>query len=130
VHGRDPDEEPREDPAVRITIEPDQQRADLAVVRLDGALEVSVVDRLWQEVSARAEATARYFLFDFSKVTIITSAGIGTLIRLLVRLQSRGGSLAIFGCSGKICEVFDIVMLKEILQVSGSEAAARARLDV
>lgn len=115
---------------MRITIEPDQQRADLAVVRLEGPLEIGVVDRLWQEVSARAEATTRYFLFDFSKVTIITSAGIGTLIRLLVRLQSRGGSLAIYGCSGKICEVFDIVMLKEILQVRGSEAEARARLKV
>ncbi|MCU0235193.1 MAG: STAS domain-containing protein [Thermoanaerobaculales bacterium] len=115
---------------MRITIETDQRRADLAVVRLEGALEVGVVDRLWQEVSARVETTARHLLFDFSGVTIITSAGIGTLIRLLVRLQSRGGSLAIFGCSGKICEVFDIVMLKGILQISGSEAAARARLDV
>jgi anti-anti-sigma factor len=115
---------------VHITIEPDQERADLVVVRLDGALEIGVVDRLWQEVSARAETTARFFLFDFSKVTIITSAGIGILVRLLVRLQSRGGSLAVFGCSNKICEVFEIVMLKEILQVRGSEAEARARLDV
>jgi anti-anti-sigma factor len=113
---------------VRITIETDQQRADLAVVRLEGALEIGVVDRLWQEVSARVETTARFVLFDFSEVTIITSAGIGILVRLLVRLQSRGGSLAVFGCSHKICEVLDIVMLKEILQVSGSEAAARARL--
>jgi len=115
---------------VRVTIEPDQKRADLAVVRLDGALEIGVVDRLWQEVSARAETTARFFLFDFSKVTVITSAGIGILVRLLVRLRSRGGSLAVFGCSNKICEVFDIVMLKEILQVSGSEAGARELLKV
>jgi anti-anti-sigma regulatory factor len=58
----------------------------------------------------------------------VTSAGIGTLVRLLVRLRGFGGTVAIFGCSDKICEVFEIVMLHEILHVCESEDEARARL--
>ena len=98
------------------------------VVRLSGNLEVNGAAQLWDDVSNRAGEEARFFIFDFSDVHIVTSAGIGTLVRLLVRLQGFGGSLAICGCSGKICDVFSIVMLKEILQVCDSEDEAREKL--
>jgi anti-anti-sigma factor len=113
---------------MHIEITRDQELEDGLVVRLDGALEIGVVDRLWQTTSERVGKDARFFLFDFSDVTIITSAGIGTLVRLLIRLRGVGGSMAIFGCSDKICEVFDIVMLKKLLQVCDSEAEARRQL--
>jgi anti-anti-sigma factor len=113
---------------MQLSYEPDPKIADGLVVRLSGNLEINGATQLWEGVSTRAGEDTRFFIFDFSDVPIVTSAGIGTLVRLLVRLQGFGGSLAICGCSGKICEVFDIVMLKEILQVCDSEEEARARL--
>jgi len=50
------------------------------------------------------------------------------LVRLLIRLRGQGGTLAVFGCSDHICDVFDIVLLKEILHVSESEDEAREKL--
>lgn len=115
---------------MHIHFEHDHARDGILVLRLDGALEVGSAEQLWELASPRIGPDARFFLVDFSAVDIVTSAGIGTLVRLLVRLQKFGGSLAIFGCSDKIREVFDIVMLGQILQLSDSEEEARARLKV
>jgi anti-anti-sigma factor len=113
---------------MKVSFEPDPTVAEGVVVRLSGDLEINGATRLWEEVSARAGEKTRFFIFDFSNVHIVTSAGIGTLVRLLVRLRGFGGTVAIFGCSDKICEVFEIVMLQEILHVCDTEDEARARL--
>ncbi len=113
---------------MQLSFEPDPKIPGGLIVRLSGNLEINGAARLWDEASARADRDTRFFLFDFNDVHIVTSAGIGTLVRFLVRLRSFGGAVAIFGCSDKICEVFEIVMLKDILQVSDTEDEARRRL--
>ena len=113
---------------MQLSIEPDPKIPDGLVVRLSGNLEINGATQLWETVSARVGENARFFLFDFSDVHIVTSAGIGTMVRFLVRLRGLGGASAIFGCSDKICEVFEIVMLKEILHVCDSEEEAREKL--
>jgi anti-anti-sigma factor len=113
---------------MELKYEPDPVIAGGLVVRLSGNLEVNGAALLWDDVSNRAGESARFFIFDFTDVHIVTSAGIGTLVRFFVRLRGIGGALAICGCSDKICEVFDIVMLKDVLKVCNSEDEARARL--
>ena len=113
---------------MKLSYEPDPTITGGLVVRLSGKLEVNGAAQLWDEVSSRAGEDARFFIFDFSDVHIITSAGIGTLVRFFVRLRGFGGAVAIFGCSDKVCEVFEIVMLKDVLQVCNDEEEARARL--
>ena len=110
---------------MEVVFEPDNEIDDALVARLQGAVDVVTADRLWELASERVDRSVRFFLFDFSGVTIVTSAGIGMLVRLLIRLKGRGGTIAVFGCNDHICEVFDIVLLKEILHVSGSEDEAR-----
>jgi len=113
---------------MKLSYEPDPTIAGGFVVRLSGNLEINGATRLWNDVSIRASQEARFFIFDFSNVSIVTSAGIGTLVRFLVRLRGFGGALAICGCSGKIREVFSVVMLEDVLLVCDSEVEARARL--
>ena len=114
---------------MKLMYEPIPNREDGLLVRLSGNLEVNGAARLWEDVSARADEETRYFVFDFSDVPIVTSAGIGMLVRLLVRLRGYGGTVAIFGCSDKIVEVFSIVMLQEILHVCDGEDEALAHLN-
>jgi len=113
---------------MKLSYEPDPKIADGLVVRLSGNLEINGATQLWDGISTRAGNDTRFFIFDFSDVHIVTSAGIGTLVRLFVRLRGFGGGIAIFGCSDKICEVFEIVMLKDILQICDSEDEAREKL--
>ena len=113
---------------MKLYYEPDPQMADGFVVRLSGNLEVNGATQLWDDISNRAGENSRFFIFDFSDVPIVTSAGIGTLVRFLVRLRGYSGAVAICGCSDKVKEVFAIVMLQDILQVSASEDEARQKL--
>ena len=113
---------------MKLNFEPIPSREDGLIVRLSGNLEVNGATQLWEDVSGQADEQTRFFVFDFSDVPIVTSAGIGTLVRLLVRLRGYGGTVAIYGCSDKIKEVFSIVMLQDILHVCESEAESLAHL--
>ncbi len=113
---------------MQVVFEPDREIDNALVVRLEGAVEVVTAERLWELSSERVADGARFFIFDFTGVTILTSAGIGMLVRLLIRLRGQGGTLAVFGCNEHICEVFDTVLLKEILHVCESEDEARDKL--
>lgn len=113
---------------MKLNYEPLPNIRDGFVVRLTGNLEINGATLLWDDISTRAGEDTKFFIFDFSDVHIITSAGIGTLVRFFVRLRGFGGAVAICGCSDKIKEVFDIVMLQDILQVCDSEEEARERL--
>ena len=114
---------------MKLTYEPIPEIPGGLVVRLSGNLEINGATQLWDDISTRADGETRYFIFDFSDVPIVTSAGIGTLVRFLVRLRGFGGAVAICGCSDKICEVFEIVMLSDLLQVCESEEEARESLN-
>jgi len=113
---------------MKLSYEPIPNIPDGFVVRLSGNLEINGATQLWEDVSDRADQDTRFFIFDFSDVPIVTSAGIGTLVRFLVRLRGYGGAIAIYGCSDKVKEVFGIVMLQDLLQVCDSAEEARARL--
>ena len=113
---------------MQLTYEPIPDMPNGLTVRLSGNLEVNGATQLWDDISTRANEEHRFFIFDFSDVPIVTSAVIGTLVRFLVRLRGFGGAVAICGCSDKICEVFEIVMLSDHLQVCDSEEEARMRL--
>ncbi len=113
---------------MKLRCEPIEDLADGLAVRLSGDLEVAGATRLWEELTTGIAKDSRFFILDLADVPTVTSAGIGTLVRFLVRLRGSGGAVAICGCSEKIEEVFSIVMLTEILQVCGSEEEARERL--
>ena len=113
---------------MKLSFEPDPKIAGGLVVRLSGNLDINGASQLWDDVSTRAGEETRFFIFDFTDVPIVTSAGIGTLVRFLVRLRGYSGAIAICGCSDKIREVFSIVMLDDILQVCDSEDEARQKL--
>lgn len=113
---------------MQLAYEVDPEIEGALVLRLGGALEVNGAAQLWEMASERAGDDARFFLFDLSDINIVTSAGIGVLVRLLVRLQGFGGAIAIYGCSDKIREVFTIVQLDGILGVCDTEEEARRKL--
>ena len=100
------------------------------IVRLNGNLNAQTADKLWESASQQVDQGARIVVLDFARVTILTSAGIGMLVRLHTRLKGLQGGLAIFGCSDRIREIFAIVMLTEILKVCDTEAQAWAAIDV
>jgi anti-anti-sigma factor len=109
---------------MQVIYEHPPDRPGVLIARLSGSVNALAADQLWQSTTQQIEDGTRFVVFDFTGVTMLTSAGIGILVRLYTRLKDRDGGLAIFGCSEKIREIFAIVMLTEILKVCDTEADA------
>ncbi len=63
-----------------------------------------------------------------SAVEIMTSAGVGVLIRLQNHVEPLGGHLALFGCNDAVQRVFSVCELVDLLNVSPSIEEARQRV--
>ena len=113
---------------MKVTFETETAFEKTLVVHLQGTIDVIGAESLWGSLSHRVSKDLPFVLMDLSEVGIVTSAGIGTMIRLYTRLKGYGGGLAIFGCTDRIREIFSIVMLEEILKVSKSLEEARSKL--
>lgn len=109
---------------MNLTYEPSTTIEGALVARLGGTFDAIAATQLWESASQRVDDVTRFVVFDFSEINILTSAGIGTLVRLFTRLKSYGGGLAIFGCNSKVREVFSIVMLDTILKVCETDEEA------
>jgi anti-anti-sigma factor len=113
---------------LEIAFENDPDFGDAVIVRLRGTLEVNTAHELWEKVSERVGTDTRFFVFDFSRVNILTSAGVGMLVRLFIRLRGVGGAVIIHSCTDKVREIFTVVMLESVLRVCSTPAQAHQRL--
>jgi anti-anti-sigma factor len=99
------------------------------VATLTGSLHAHGAETLWATVSPRLAEDTPLLLVDLSGLDLITSAGIGTLVRLLQRVQTQGGRMVVFGANQRVREIIDVVMLGEILGLCDTIEEARARLE-
>ena len=114
---------------MQVNYEHPPDRPGVIIGRLNGAVNALAADQLWESTTQQLEDETRFVVFDFTEVTMLTSAGIGILVRLYTRLKDRDGGLAVFGCGTKIREIFSIVMLTDVLKVCDTEAEALQALD-
>jgi anti-anti-sigma factor len=114
---------------MRVTCEKDKELKKALFVRPEGMMEAPGASHLWDSVSERIGPASTSILLDMSKVSFMSSAGLGILIRLLSRTQQAGGSLSIFACSKRVKTMLKIVQVESILNERESEEEARARLN-
>ncbi len=109
---------------MHVTYETPTGREGALIAHLSGVFNADAAEQLWESASQLFDEETRFVVFDFTRVTILTSAGIGILVRLYTRLKVYEGGLAVFGCSSKVREIFTIVMLDAVLHVCDSEDQA------
>ncbi len=110
---------------MRITCGPDEVLKRVTHVHPVGNLDAHGANHFWEVVSARVTNDTPSLLLDMREVDLLTSAGVGILIRLLTRVQKAGGSLSLYGCSSKAKRVLDVISLTGIL--NARETAEEAR---
>jgi anti-sigma B factor antagonist len=116
------------DVAVRVTCGPDAELGRAVLAAATGHLDVEGATQLWDVISPRLSEVTPSLLLDLSGVDWLTSAGVGSLIRVLTRVQKEGGAMSIFGAASRVQSVLRIVALESILNVRPTAAEARARL--
>jgi stage II sporulation protein AA (anti-sigma F factor antagonist) len=109
--------------SVSITVE------GLAVVRLDGELDITSSGQLLDRLSEIA--TAPRVVVDVAGLTFVDSSGLNTLIRAAREVEANGGWMAVAGATDQIARVFGLVRLAQSVrvEVTLSEALARASED-
>jgi anti-anti-sigma factor len=71
---------------------------------------------------------SRLFAIDFTKVDMITSAGIRVLMMLTRRLEGGSGGLALFGLNEQVQTVFEIAGLMSQFRMAPTRPEALAQL--
>ena len=110
---------------MRVTCEPDDQMQGVMLAAATGRLDVHGVTHLWDAIPGRITKDTPSLLMDMSGVDVMTSAGVGVLIKMLNHLESLGGRMALFGCNAKVRRVLQICELETVLNVCDEADEAR-----
>jgi len=98
---------------------------DLLVLSTDGGINRGTATQLVESVTKLADAGVRKIIIDFSKVDVITSAGISTLLLLNRSLRNRGAEVKLAGMSGMLSQVLQLTRLDKIFEIYPDVSQAR-----
>ncbi len=113
---------------MKVNCRLDGANESIVVASVAGSFNADGTDRVWEAASSMLDEQHPSLVVDMSGVELMTSAGLGTLVRLHHRVQKLGGTIAIFGVNKRVRSVIEVVMLTEILNLSETfdEATFRA----
>jgi anti-sigma B factor antagonist len=69
------------------------------------------------DINKHIEKGEKKFIIDLSKVTIMNSSGLGTLIASLTSIKKSGGELKLVGANEKIANLFLVTKLNTIFEL-------------
>ncbi len=100
----------------------------ITIFVFDGRLDTSTTRQIDQAFSAAFTEGVRKFLWDFEKLTYISSDGLRSILHSLKRVDAEGGQLAICAPRPMVMEVFEISGFKSLLTILPSRTAALGAL--
>lgn len=83
---------------------------------------------LFDETDAQINDRCTSIVVDLSSVTMMSSAGIGALVRIHKRIDERKGQLAVCGLSEELIELFKLTRMDRLFRVAPDRDAAIAVL--
>src|SRR5437868_11409489 len=97
-------------------------------LKVEGRVDCYWADHLAAAVDQEILQGSHHIQLDLSQVTFLSSAGIGTLVRLYKDLKSIQGSFAVANCSRIVLKVLQLSKLEDILiaKVAGASSTTDA----
>lgn len=99
-----------------------------AHVILQGRLDGAGAEEIELPFTASLGALGKPVMLDLSAVPFVGSLGIRLLLSVARVVQRKGQRLVIFGAQPAVAEVFETVVLSELVPVADDKAAATALL--
>lgn len=87
---------------------------DLAVVRLNGELDISTVEEFKQSVE-KAKNSVSHMQLDLDKLSFVDSTGVGAILKVIKGLKQSNIEVKISNISAEVFEVFDLLGLPMLL---------------
>lgn len=101
--------------ALKIT--PTQKNAQTVSIVLSGQLDSETAPALDRQIRTALQDGAGIIILDMASLAMITSAGVGVVMKTQTSLAKRGGELMMLNMQPQIKKVFEIVRLLPTLQV-------------
>ena len=97
------------------------ERDAVTVFQIDGEINISTSPELKKLFEKKP---LRKIVIDLQKVTYIDSSGLATLVEMLKKTRSQGGSLGLSGMSDKVKSLFEITKLDKLFSIFQSQEEA------
>jgi anti-anti-sigma factor len=97
---------------------------NIARVRLKGRLDTPGVDQVEAKFTASVVTGGKNTVVDLSQVSFIASMGLRLFIGIAKALKRHNARMVLFAPQSQVSEVFDTVLLREILPIVADEAEA------
>ena len=100
-----------------LKITPTQKNAHTVSIALSGQLDSETANTLDQQIQRALLDAADIIILDMAALKMITSAGVGVVMKTQTSLAKRGGELMMLNMQPQITKVFEIVRLLPTLTV-------------
>lgn len=98
---------------------------DILILSADGGLNRDNADQFVGELQTLVESGARKLIVDCTKLTYISSYGVGILIRLHKKLAESGGEIKLAAVESPVVEVLRLLHLERIFEIYHNVHEAR-----
>jgi anti-anti-sigma factor len=103
-----------------------QVQPGVVIIQMTGSIRIGPncqqIERALEEIISQGNT---WVVFDLSGVTYIDSAGIGTVVRGLIKLKKLGGTLRLAGVKGMVGGVLKLTQIDRTIEIfpTADEAA-------
>ncbi len=98
---------------------------DILILSADGGLVAETADQFVEELGRFVELGCRKLIVDCTRLTYISSHGLGVLVRLHKKLAVKGGDVKLAAVAGAVPRVLSLTRLSEIFQIFPTVEDAR-----
>lgn len=100
-----------------------------AVIRLDGAVDAHTAPQFEESVQSVIDAGTTNIIVDCTKLTYISSAGLGVFMGFIEEVREAGGDIKICGLSEKVKQPFEILGFESLFHFCPDIESAKAKFD-
>ena len=101
------------------------EKDGVLVFQVNGEINISTSPELKKQFEKHP---LKKIVVDLEKVNYIDSSGLATLVEILKKTKSQGGSLGLSGLSDKVKSLFEITKLDKLFVILGTQAEAVDRV--
>ncbi len=101
------------------------EKEGVFVFQVNGEINISTSPDLKKQFEKQP---SKKIVVDLEKVNYIDSSGLATLVEILKKTKSQGGSLALSGMSDKVKSLFEITKLDKLFLIFHNQAEAVSRV--
>ncbi len=103
----------------------DEIDGDVLIIRADGGLNADTAATFLHDIEALLRAGLRKIIVDCERLEVISSAGVGALIRLHRLAADHDGEVKIAGAGGVIVQVIRLMRLESLFSMEPDVNRAR-----